>query len=523
VNRLVVVADGDVTRAGRLVSACQEAGIPAKPAVHGAQALELALSERPGLVVARLDLPLVDALRLAEILRANPRTRGARFLFLGDEDESAQRGGVGDVLLSRAESPEQILPTVEELIEKQDRIDILDAETEGDGEAEGELSQLPLAELLQLFHVNRKNGRLELRSEDVHGAPRTGRVVIHDGEVVLAQTGSVEGEKALFRMLGWRRGRFAFEPGRSVEAPKILAPTRALLMEGMRQVREWKRLSDQLPPLDAQVKLRVKSGDLPNIVHPLTQEVLLLLELYGTVGDVVDRCSFPDYQVLRTLHTLVGRDIVALGRPTTPRAIGPAQTASAQTGLFDEAQLRRLRDWIEKVAGRARAAGANAKLLVTGADPEAAPAFARLLQRVPGIRLSAGLTQGVLDPNRLEVVARIAIDDQLGIELLHVPVDARFAPLWALAAHGALGTLFLLGQHVGEGAERVRPMAERLQDLPHPRVFHVVLLGKDERISPDELRENLSLIDEASLFLLPIESAKEPAALLRSLFARVVP
>jgi hypothetical protein len=51
----------------------------------------------------------------------------------------------------------------------------------------------------------------------------------------------------------------------------------------------------------------------------------------------------------------------------------------------------------------------------------------------------------------------------------------------------------------------------------------VVLLRKGERISPEELKRNLSLIDEASLFLLPLDSGKAPSALLRSLLFRVVP
>ncbi len=521
-NRLVVVADGDSDRASALTRACQQAGIPAKSALHGAQALELALSERPGLVVARLDLPLVDALRLAEILRANPRTRSARFLFLGDAEDGGARGGVGDVMLARAETPEQILPAVEELIQKQDRIDILDAETDGDGEAEGELAQLPLAELLQLFHVNRKSGRLSLKHSDDRVEARTGQVLVRDGEVIRAQTGGVEGEKALFRMLTWERGHFVFEHGGGDVAPGILLPTRTLLTEGLRQVREWKRLADRLPPLDAQAKLRVTSDALPNIVHPLTQEVLLLLELYETVRDVVDHCSFPDYQVLRTLHTLVGREIVQLGRPTAPAAPTPADIPET-SGLFDDAQLRRLTGWIEKVAGRGRGRTRDAKLLVAGADAAAAPAFARVLSRVPGVRLSEDLQENGPAPGRLQVMARIALDEVHGIELVHLPSGPRWNPIWPLAGHGALGTLFLLGSHVGEAAEQVRPMAERLQELPHPRVFHVVLLGKGERISPDELRENLSLIDEASLFLLPLESTKQPAALLRSLFARVVP
>ena len=34
---------------------------------------------------------------------------------------------------------------------------------------------------------------------------------------------------------------------------------------------------------------------------------------------------------------------------------------------------------------------------------------------------------------------RLRIDDDLGIEFVHVPADPRFAPLWPLAGHGALG------------------------------------------------------------------------------------
>ncbi len=517
-NRLVVIADGNAGRGRRLADACQESGIPARAAFHGAQALEMALAERPGLVVVRTDLPLVEAHKLAEILRANPRTRAARFLFLGEPDGgSGFANGVGDVLLTRADTPEEIVPTVEELIEKQDRFEVLDAETDGDREAEGELSQLPLAELLQLFLVNRKSGRLELLGRDDRGEAHRGSIWIRDGDVIEAQTGRVEGEKALLRLLAWRTGRFLFEPGRSDAPPKILHPTRTLLSEGMRQLHEWDRLSPQLPPLDATVKLRVKSAELPHIVHPLTQEVLLLLELYPRVRDVVDHCSFPDYQVLRTIHTLENREIVQLGR-VAPTA--PATRATA--GLFDEAQLQRLRDWID-AASRRRSGRRSAKLVVASSDPEATPEFAQLLQRVPGVRLAPQAAQGSLGPCALEALGRIALDEERGIDLVHVPVAEAFSPLWGLAGHGALGTLFLLAGGVGDAAERVAGMSARLHQLPRARIFHVVLLGKGERISPDELRENLSLIDEASLFLLPLESPKEPAALLRSLFARVVP
>jgi hypothetical protein len=106
---------------------------------------------------------------------------------------------------------------------------------------------------------------------------------------------------------------------------------------------------------------------------------------------------------------------------------------------------------------------------------------------------------------------------------VHVPRSEIYAPLWALAGHRALGTLFLLNGPVADATERFGPMLEALTERPRARTFHVVMLRKGERISPDELRENLKLMDEASLFLLPAESGKPPAALLRGLFARIVP
>ena len=66
-------------------------------------------------------------------------------------------------------------------------------------------------------------------------------------------------------------------------------------------------------------------------------------------------------------------------------------------------------------------------------------------------------------------------------------------------------------------------VAEALERLPRARAFNLVMLGKGEKVDPEDLRENMELTDTASLFLIPIEGSKDPAALLRSLFGRVVP
>lgn len=516
VNRLVLIADGNTARGRRLAAACERAGVACLTGAHGAAALEMALSERPGLVVAPLDLPLVDAPKLAEILRANPRTRRSRFLFLGAEAGRMGATAPGDLQLPAGTDTDAIVRAIEDLIGRQERLDAVDRAAAAGEPVSGDLELVGLVDLLSLFQVNRASGRLRLEHAGEEGR-RRGLVLIRDGDVLQAECGTASNEKALFRLFAWRQGRFSFQP-RSIDDPAFIATsTRMLLQEGMRQLEEWDRLSTQLPPLDALVRMRVGSGSLPNIVHPLTQEVLLLLELYGSVREVVDHCSFPDYQVLRTLATLADREIVEVGRVPVPASL---PRGGEEPALFNEAQARRLRDWVAHGSPPPLPA---AKLLVAASDGTALPDFARLLRGIPGVGLSERMSQGRVRASDLETVATLQVEEGLQIEFIHVPRSEDFQPLWAFAGHGALGTLFLLSGRVADAAARVAVMSETLRDLPRARTFHVALLRKGERISPDELRENLSLIDEASLFLLPVESPKPPVALLRGLFTRIVP
>ena len=85
-------------------------------------------------------------------------------------------------------------------------------EADREGGVEGQLAQLPLADLLQLFHVSRKTGTVEVVHGLGTGRRQIGRVVLRGGDVVAAAVGSVNGEKALFRLLAWDRGSFAFKP-----------------------------------------------------------------------------------------------------------------------------------------------------------------------------------------------------------------------------------------------------------------------------------------------------------------------
>ncbi len=505
----VLIADGDADRARAVASACRLLGIEVCVAIHGAAALEIALAEKPAAMVAHVDLPLIDGTRLAEILHTNPHTRAMRMLFIDDgARDGAPQSALGRVIPGRAD-PETIARFIEALL--RDKNPALPAAEPGRSApgVEGKLAQIALPELIELFHVNRKTGVIELRERGGRRAA-SGRIDLCDGDVVQARIGSVAGEKALYRMLAWRRGHFAFrEQAVARERGAIERPTRALLREAQRQADEWERIAGELPAPHARVALRVARSSLPSVLHPLTQEVLLVLELSSRVSEVLDRCSFPDYHVLRTLQTLIRRGMVEL------RADSAAPEPPAG-GLFGAALAARLRDWLDQ--GRPRdAAAVDAKVVLFGSEPEAGRTFTALLARLPGVEHTP--RGGAFE---VASILRIPVDDEVAIEVFEMPAAPRFAPVWPIAAHGALATLFVHGSGIEASVAALRAAVEQVSALPRARCFHVLLDEKSKR-TVGALCEKLGLFDDRHALAVSPERPSEAAAALRELLARLLP
>ncbi len=505
----ILVADGDAARGRRVAEACRAIGIEARVVTHGAAALEIALVETPAAMIAQVELPLIDGMRLAEILHANPRTRSMAMLFVGDgsRDGAARDTQSGQVIPGHAE-PDTIAHFIQAVLRKRSPEPLAATAGRDAPGVEGELTQVALSELIELFHVNRKTGVIELRQRGGRRAA-TGRIALRGGDVIQAQTGSVEGEKALYRLLAWRRGSFAFREGAVDERASIERPTRALLREAQRQADEWQRTGSELPAAHARIALKVARSSLPNVLHPLTQEVLLALDLSGRVQEVLDRCSFPDYQVLRTLQTLIRRGMVELHAEN-------ARPETAAGGLFAPSLVVRLRDWLEQ--GRSRdAVPVDAKLLLIASQPEAASELVSLLARLPGVEHTPrGETPGVWQ------TLRIAVDEDIAIELFEVPADARFAPIWPIAAHGALATLFVHAGGIDASVAALRRAIEEVGALPRSRGFHLLLEKANPR-AVAALSERLALFDDRSVLAVSPERPDAAAASLRELLARLLP
>jgi hypothetical protein len=128
-----------------------------------------------------------------------------------------------------------------------------------------------------------------------------------------------------------------------------------------------------------------------------------------------------------------------------------------------------------------------------------------------------------LAAHSLGPIARLRLEYDLGIELIHVPISASYAPLWQLAGYGALGTLLLMEGPVTNGVESLRPFGDALRTLPRSRLLHVLLMQPGEPGLAEEVRRHVEQEEESTLFLLPLDGGRDPLELLRSAFSRLLP
>lgn len=148
----------------------------------------------------------------------------------------------------------------------------------------GQLAATSVAEVLQQLEEQRTTGRVHFETEvgDAHVSFVAGRIVeAHMGELV--------GQEALFRLLGIIDGEFDAS-GEPVEAREPITPSVAqLISERSARALEWRRLSEQAPPLSSVLRL-LPAGTralVESNVEPDTRALFELIDGQRTITELI--------------------------------------------------------------------------------------------------------------------------------------------------------------------------------------------------------------------------------------------
>ncbi len=342
--RLILIADRDKESAVQLGEVLKKRGYGVIYTYDGSNSIEVVITHLTDLVFYDAALPLIHYKKFIQIVRSNPRTMHIPIIIIG---RATDRIGFSSLTESKINKPydiDSVVSMVDNIFHKIDTADMLKSTNKA---FEGKLTEISLPDLLQVFSLNKKTGVLKIRSADNDGS-----IYLRNGDIVHSHIGRVFGEKAIFRLLGVTEGDFVFQPDIMSEQISIRATLDNILMEGMRQLDETRRLikehfnEDMLYVVNEQ-KIRELTG-----LHPIAEEVISELRHPRRLNELLDRLNFTDLEILTTLNSLINSTVVNKLYPEDMSKNIDQYQSSEDVDLLSEDEWRAISTYINETLFR---------------------------------------------------------------------------------------------------------------------------------------------------------------------------
>ncbi len=169
----------------------------------------------------------------------------------------------------------------------------------------GKIEEVPLPDLLQLFHTSKKNGVLVVNNQ------QEARIYLRQGKVyyaVINDNHDLGPQKSFNRIITWEVGEFELRPPDNQEfMTELDESTEHLLMDALRQLDELRRIQGSLPPMDETLTISVPMQPALRDLSPEELDVLQLVINWGSLQGVFDNASQDDVVIANTVAELLKR------------------------------------------------------------------------------------------------------------------------------------------------------------------------------------------------------------------------
>jgi hypothetical protein len=171
----------------------------------------------------------------------------------------------------------------------------------------GDLSELPLPDILTLLSTNKKTGVLAVRNDD-----HEGRIYLKAGRIfyaILDDNDELGPLKALFRMIGFDSGRFELGPPTDEDfVLELEEPTDQLVADAVRQSNELREMSSDLPELEDMLAIPKPLNAQLSALQADELDILQLALNLGFFQAVLDKSPFPDLRTCQVVKSLIERE-----------------------------------------------------------------------------------------------------------------------------------------------------------------------------------------------------------------------
>jgi CheY-like chemotaxis protein len=206
-----------------------------------ADALLKAVDDPPDLLVSDYRMPGMDGQQLVEKLKSRPKTAGISVILLASKADITERFSNQEPVDDFVEKPFFLKEATQRIKRVIDKIALekMAKTAPSDGVVRGSLSQMNVIDLVQSLEMGRKSCALTLTLDKDKC-----EMYFKEGQVTHAVYGSLTGDPAVFKVLGWTGGNFQINFDGKTSKQTTTLNTQGLLMEGLRMLDESKRDDD---------------------------------------------------------------------------------------------------------------------------------------------------------------------------------------------------------------------------------------------------------------------------------------
>ena len=243
--RTVLIADEDAAFRKFLAMPLAAQGFTIYEAADGAAAWQLAVQNRPWIILADVSLPEVDGFEFCRRVRGHALLSRKPLLFISGSDKYKERYRAlqigADDFLSKSMPVRELLMRIQLLMTRYSDLNARAQAGPGAGAPvagalEGRIEVFGAPALLQICNQGRLTGTFEAAEGDGAGARAT--IDFRDGEIVSALAAERRGPEAVYTLLAWQRGSFRFAPGEPGPGEPLAQSVEHLLLEGCRRLDE---------------------------------------------------------------------------------------------------------------------------------------------------------------------------------------------------------------------------------------------------------------------------------------------
>jgi DNA-binding response OmpR family regulator/signal recognition particle receptor subunit beta len=240
--RTALIADEDEGFRKYLAMPLAAQGFTIHEAADGSAAWQLAVQNRPWLILADISMPELDGFEFCGRVRSHPLLSHTPLLFISDSDKYKERYRAlqlgADDFLSKQMPIRELLMRIQLLLTRYSDLQQGPGGRKGHqaGAFQGRVEVFGAPALLQMCAQGRLSGLFTALAEDEYNTTAT--MGFRAGEIISASVGSLSGVDAASSFLTWEKGSFRFTPGDAGRGAPLAQSVEHLLLESSRLIDE---------------------------------------------------------------------------------------------------------------------------------------------------------------------------------------------------------------------------------------------------------------------------------------------